>query len=200
MLDRVRRGYPGVVVLSLACGPVVSDGDGSGTTRGEVTSGPSSPDASSEATGSSDTREGEEDTQAGTSGLDPVVGPESVYAEIVCVRVEDRPGPHLWIEAYLDGGGGPDCLPPPAVSMDLALVLINQWDGASGTFVFGDEHPHRAVLGLDDEAAEGTVRLEVAAPYALVSAHLDLSTSERAVTGDLDFSLCPPHVGDPPCP
>lgn len=200
MLDRVRRGYPGVVVLSLACGPVVSDGDGSGTTRGEVTSGPSSPDPSSEATGSSDTREGEEDTRAGTSGLDPVVGPESVHAEIQCLRAQGVPGPHLWIEAYLDDVGGPDCLPPPDLGLDDVLVWISQWDGESGTFVFGDEHPHGAALGNDDEPAEGTVRLEVAAPYALTSAHLDLSTSERAVTGDLDFSLCPPHVGDPPCP
>jgi hypothetical protein len=195
----VGRGSCGLIVVSLACGPVLSDDDPNGETQADATDAVSV-GGSSEETGLGGTQ-AEVETGTSTSELDPLVGPESVHAEILCSRVRGQPGPHLWIEAYLDGSGGRGCSPPDGISTEFVLVLISQWDGESGIFEIGDEHPHRAALGIDDEIAEGSVSIEVAAPYALLSAHLDLRTSEASVTGDLDFSLCAPQPpGDPPCP
>jgi hypothetical protein len=189
-----------VAVLSLGCGPVVSGEQQSDT--GPANDETSDGDSGAE-TGLGDTG-GEVDTTSGsetTSELDPLVGPESVHAEIRCSDGQGQSGPHLWMEAWLDGPATPDCSAPAEVSFDVVLVWISQWDGESGTFILSDEHPHRAVLDVSDDYAEGTVSVHVDAPYALVSAHLDLHTSTRSVVGDLDFSLCPPRLLDnPPCP
>jgi hypothetical protein len=194
-----------VVVLSLGCGPVVSDEQQSdtGAANDETSDGDSVEETGlGETGGGVGTTSGESTSGVETtSALDPLVRPENVYVALRCDEGRVPPGPHLWMEVYLDDPEASDCLPAPGVSLDeILLVWISQWDGQSGTFTFGDEHPHRASLGgTGDEYAEGTVSVVVDAPYALVSAHLDLHTSTHSVVGDLDFTLCPLRLGDPRC-
>lgn len=204
----------------VACGPVVDledDPDGTtstssattgpdsrGPTTSRTTTGtPDDPRGEAEATGDPDSTGSTSSTVPGgsTTGADLIADPDQVYADLRCTNFDEVPGPHLWIEAYPSAETGGSCAPPPDVDGDLLLIYIQQWDGASGTFEFGESSPHRASIGLDDSNwPVGLVHLEVDEPYGLVRAEVDLSTQSAAVTGALDFSLCPPKVADPPCP
>jgi len=185
-----------ILLFSTACGPSIGVDDSEASTSTSVgststgTTAPQPEDGSSTTT----TEPVADSTGESSSTGDPFTfSADEALWELPCGEA----GPRAWIEIYpglLDG----ECLPPPGLVDDFAIIAIEPWDGRGGTFVIDPEGPHRAGLGLDPELATGEVTLEVSAPWTLVSATIDLATPTASLAGTADLSACgAPEPADP---
>lgn len=191
------------LVGAIACGPASpADDDDDDTT---TSSDDASDDDDSTTGGSADTSSDGAHESSGVVGTssgdasstgDPFTysGDESLL-ELVC----GEQGPRVYIEIY-PGVLDEQCLPAPDIDpSSVVLVLVEPWDGASGTFEVGPDGPARVGIGFGSEPPTGTVSLEVVAPWTLASLTIDVSTSESSFEGTADLSLCGPDDPADPC-
>jgi hypothetical protein len=191
---------------AIACGPSspASDDDESTTTTsadatddGESTTSSTSgaTDASSEgaldSTGAVDTSTGDE-----SSTGDPFTySADESLVELICAEQ----GPRVYIEIY-PGILDDQCLPAPDVDpSSVVLVLVEAWDGKSGTYEVGPDGPARVGLGAGADVPIGTVALDVVAPWTLASLTIDVSTKDQSFAGTADQSMCAPTDPADPC-
>lgn len=194
------------LVGAIACGPASPAGDDDGETS---TSGADDDETTSATTGSAETStegaaesSGAVDATSSDEGSSSTGDPftysaDETHVELSCAET----GPRVWIEIYPGELNG-ECLPEPDVDLDtLALIVLEPWDGASGTYEVGPDGPGRASVGLPaaDDPPIGTLVLEVSAPWTLASATIELTSSTIDFAGTADLSECGPAEPADPC-
>jgi hypothetical protein len=180
----------------VACGPSTSADDSGGESTQAGSSSTGTPSTSSTgADESSETTAVAESTSDSSSTGEPFTySSDEAHWELPCGQV----GAQAWIEIYPNVFDG-ECLPSPDVGDDYAFIVLEPWDGQGGTFVIDDESTSKAAFGTELEAPVGEVTLEVSAPWTLVAATIDLSTSKSTMQGTVDLSQCGATEPADPC-
>ena len=184
------------LALVCACGPTRAaedDGDADDTGSSTDTSTSTDPGSSATSLDTGGTSSSDSSSEASSTGETFTFSGDEVWWERMC----GEDGATAWIELYPGQADG-ECAPPPDISDNFVLILLQPWDGQGGTFVIDEDGPSRASIGTQFERPVGEVTIEVSAPWQLSTAIVDLATPTASVSGTVDLSECgTSQIGDP---